>query len=76
MNRKIAIIGMGASGTLVLRELSEALSGSDSVEILLFEMQNEIGPGIPYSTSSSDDAFLINMRSFQMSLDKNNPLKI
>jgi uncharacterized NAD(P)/FAD-binding protein YdhS len=63
MTKQIAIIGMGCSGTLVLRTLTERLKQNDSVEILLFEQSGEFGPGLPYGRRYGDDCFILNMQS-------------
>lgn len=63
MKRSIAIIGMGCSGTLVLRALTARLHQDEAVEILMFEQSGEFGPGIPYGHQHGDDCFILNMQS-------------
>jgi uncharacterized NAD(P)/FAD-binding protein YdhS len=71
----IAIIGMGASGTLVMRELAKILPKSKEIEILLFEPAALLGPGIPYGNESNDDSFLLNMRSCLLGANEDNVLE-
>jgi uncharacterized NAD(P)/FAD-binding protein YdhS len=63
MTKRIAIVGMGCSGTLALRALASRLHRNDRVEILLFEQSGEPGPGLPYGRRYGDECFILNMQS-------------
>jgi uncharacterized NAD(P)/FAD-binding protein YdhS len=60
---RIAIIGLGCSGTLVLRAIADRLREGDQVEILLFESQKEVAAGLPYGAAFNDDCFVLNMQT-------------
>jgi uncharacterized NAD(P)/FAD-binding protein YdhS len=70
---KIAIVGMGCSGTLVLRALSENLQSSSNIELLLFEQTPDMGAGLPYGRQFNDDSFILNMESSLLGANQDDP---
>ena len=71
---RIAIIGMGASGTTAAIFLLQKLRADNSekqFEIICFEEKNEIGRGLAYSTPK--DFHILNMTSKTMSLYGDKP---
>ncbi|WP_429392300.1 FAD/NAD(P)-binding protein [Robbsia andropogonis] len=60
---RIAIIGLGCSGTMVLRAIADRLREGDPIEIRLFESQKEVAAGIPYGAAFNDDCFVLNMQT-------------
>jgi uncharacterized NAD(P)/FAD-binding protein YdhS len=60
---RIAIIGLGCSGTLVFRAIADRLREGDQVEIMLFESQKEVAAGLPYGAAFNDDCFVLNMQT-------------
>ncbi|TKC78939.1 hypothetical protein FAZ69_31360 [Trinickia terrae] len=60
---RIAIVGLGSSGTLVLRAIADRLSEGSPVEILMFENQKELGAGVPYGRAFNDERFILNMQA-------------
>ena len=74
-NRKktIAIIGAGASGTVLLHQLIEKIfAGSNhSFSIFLIEKSGIFGPGLAYSTPLS--SHILNMRAETLGVLNNNP---
>ncbi len=69
---KIAIIGMGCSGTFVLQMLAKYFKKNDNVEILLFEKSSQMGAGLPYGEQFNDDSFILNMESSLLSGNPDN----
>lgn len=63
---------MGASGTLILRELSNLLPSNSDVEITIFESSGTLGSGMPYGDKTNVDCFLLNMRSWLLGANSNN----
>ncbi|MFM9112271.1 MAG: FAD/NAD(P)-binding protein, partial [Actinomycetota bacterium] len=60
---RVAIVGGGASGTLVAANLLATLSAGD--EVIVVEPRNVLGRGVAYSTT--DPRHLLNVRAKQMS---------
>lgn len=60
---RVAIVGGGASGTLVAANLLATLSAGD--EVIVVEPRNVLGRGVAYSTN--DPRHLLNVRAKQMS---------
>lgn len=68
---KIAIIGMGISGSSTLKHLFDlkALDSNDTIDI--FEPRNEIGTGFAYQVD--DETLLMNSYSSRLSLNEDQP---
>ena len=73
-NISIAIIGAGASGTILASQLVEGVSNnSDSnITVFLIEKGTDFGPGLAYSTPLS--SHILNMRADTLGIEKGNPL--
>ncbi len=69
---KIAIVGVGFSGTMVTRFLSEMLEKNSKVELLLFEKSSQLGAGMVYGSQFNDECFILNMQSALLSANSNN----
>ena len=69
----IAIIGSGASGTILASQIVEKLSRttSEKVRIVLIEKNGDFGPGLAYSTPL--ESHILNMRASTMSAKKDQP---
>lgn len=70
---RIAIIGLGCSGTLVLRSLVDLLQEDDPIELLLFESETQLGAGLPYGRVFNHDSFLLNMQTSTLGADPRRP---
>ena len=66
-DKKIAIIGAGASGTILANQLIEKIAARKNIKasVILIEKSGEFGPGLAYSTSLS--SHILNMRAGTMS---------
>ena len=73
-NVSIAIIGAGASGTILTNQIIEkAYKNLDvSVTVYLIEKGTDFGPGLAYSTPLS--SHILNMRADTLGIEKDNPL--
>ena len=69
---KISLIGLGCSGTLVLRELSKCLPSDSRIELLLFDESNCYGPGLPYGEDTNIDSFVLNMKESTLGANSSN----
>jgi uncharacterized NAD(P)/FAD-binding protein YdhS len=67
--KKVAVIGGGASGTLVAIHLMRGLESDD--ELALYERSGEVGLGIAYSTVDANH--LLNVRAVNLSLFPDEP---
>ncbi len=74
LNKRIAIVGMGATGTAAFIHLVRQLEqrGSSGVTIHTYELNHERGTGLAYSTGES--CHRLNMRASTMSVDPDEPL--
>lgn len=75
VNRKktIAIIGAGASGTILVNQLIEKISSNTNQKfsIFLIEKSGDFGPGLAYSTPLA--SHILNMRAETLGISHNNP---
>lgn len=73
-NISVAVIGAGASGTILTYQIIEkACTLPDaSVTVFLIEKGEEFGPGLAYSTPLS--SHILNMKADTLGVEKNNPL--
>ncbi|MFC1839004.1 FAD/NAD(P)-binding protein [Thermodesulfobacteriota bacterium] len=69
----IAIIGAGASGTILANQLVEKRYGNSSkgFSIFLIEKSGNFGPGLAYSTPLA--SHILNMRAETLGISDNNP---
>jgi uncharacterized NAD(P)/FAD-binding protein YdhS len=72
--QSIAVIGAGCSGTLVVQQLVRRLDPGRRVKILWFGDDERFGPGLPYGARTNDEAFLLNMKSTLLGVEKDGPL--
>ena len=72
-DKKIAIIGAGACGVMVLNYLVEGFAGSGETKVCIYliEKGKEFGPGLAYSTPL--DSHILNMRTDTMSAFADDP---
>ena len=70
----VAIIGAGASGTILANQIIEkACNESDvGITVFLIEKGPDFGPGLAYSSPLS--SHILNMRADTLGIEKNNPL--
>jgi uncharacterized NAD(P)/FAD-binding protein YdhS len=73
-NISVAIIGAGASGTILAHQIIEKVSGiTDAcVKVYLIEKEGNHGPGLAYSTPLS--AHILNMRADTLGILNGDPL--
>ena len=73
-NISVAIIGAGASGTILTNQIIEkACNGLDiRATVYLIEKGADFGPGLAYSTPLS--SHILNMRADTLGVEKDNPL--
>ena len=69
----IAIIGGGASGTILVNQLIEKISNNSSrgLSIFLIEKDGNFGPGLAYSTPLA--SHILNMRADTLGISNDNP---
>ena len=73
-NISIAIVGAGASGTILASQIIGKVStGSDArIDVFLIEKGNDFGPGLAYSTPLA--SHILNMRADTLGAESGNPL--
>ncbi len=73
-NISVAIVGAGASGTILASQIIEKLcSGSDTrIDVFLIEKGDDFGPGLAYSTPLA--SHILNMRADTLGVENGNPL--
>ncbi len=69
---KIAIVGIGLSGSVVLRSILEHKNLSKDDKIYLFEPRAKLGTGMPYEDDSAEKK--LNTRANYVSVHEDNPL--
>lgn len=69
---QVAIVGLGLSGTGVLKELLSSDQTSDALTIDIFETQDYLGKGKPYANDAKE--ILMNSSPKDLSADPDNPL--
>lgn len=76
MDRKkisVAIVGAGASGTILANQIIEKACSEDAeVTVFLIEKGTDFGPGLAYSTPLA--SHILNMRAETLGVEKGNPL--
>ena len=77
MNKKnisVAIIGAGASGTILASQIVEKTLNKPDVNVTVFLIEKgaDFGPGLAYSTPLS--SHILNMRADTLGVEKDNPL--
>ncbi|MBN2417970.1 MAG: FAD/NAD(P)-binding protein [Deltaproteobacteria bacterium] len=72
-NITVAIIGAGASGTILANQIIEKTNHMPdvSVTVFLIEKGRDFGPGLAYSTPLS--SHILNMRADTLGVEKDNP---
>ncbi len=70
----VAVIGAGASGTILAHQIVEKACSEPDVDLSVFliEKGSDFGPGLAYSTPLS--SHILNMRADTLGVEKNNPL--
>lgn len=73
-NISVAIIGAGASGTILANQIIEKACNESDVDVTVFliEKGTEFGPGLAYSTPIS--SHILNMRADTLGIEKDNSL--
>ena len=68
-NRRVVVVGGGASGTLLAAEL---LRGASPLEVILVEPRSDLGRGVAYSTPLAVHG--LNVRAARMSARVDEPI--